>query len=234
MIESRARKRLASDATRIIGRLPEEKRAELAAVAAQVEEELRGRIKKASPARVALAKLKVARLREGLSLGEIAEKSGIDRGNLSKLENSVDNVELNTLARLADALGYDVVVRPRQTKLAGSWRGGSPPTFAHFRYPPPNSTAGPPAKSRALPVARSAGTIGHRRSRLCGDQRPPLFPPAAAHTGGIRLSSDPSSTGRHGERPELTQPKSAKIFGSTASGTKDTEPSASPMFAPPG
>ncbi len=110
MIESRAPKRLASDATRIIGRLPEEKRAELAAVAAQVEEELRGRIKKASPARVALAKLKVARLREGLSLGEIAEKSGIDRGNLSKLENSVDNVELNTLARLADALGYDVVV----------------------------------------------------------------------------------------------------------------------------
>jgi len=52
----------------------------------------------------------VARLREGFSLGEIAEKTGIDRGNLSKLENNADNVELDTLVRLADALGYDVVV----------------------------------------------------------------------------------------------------------------------------
>ncbi len=55
-------------------------------------------------------KLKLARLREALSLGEIAEKAGIDRGSLSNLENNVDNVEINTLARLADALGYDVVL----------------------------------------------------------------------------------------------------------------------------
>jgi DNA-binding Xre family transcriptional regulator len=110
MAPKNAPKQLAAGAARIVGRLSDEKRAELAGVIAEVEEELRGRIKKASPARVALAKLKVARMREGLSLGEIAEKTGIDRGNLSKLENNVDNVELNTLARLADALGYDVVV----------------------------------------------------------------------------------------------------------------------------
>ena len=42
-------------------------------------------------------KLKLARLRDGFSLGEIADKAGIDRGNLSKLENNVDNVELDTL-----------------------------------------------------------------------------------------------------------------------------------------
>jgi DNA-binding Xre family transcriptional regulator len=109
-MQEKTRKRLAEKAMRIVGRLAGEKRAELAKVVEQVEEELRDRIKQASPARVALAKLKVARLREGLSLGEMAEKTGIDRGNLSKLENNVDNVELNTLARLADALGYDVVV----------------------------------------------------------------------------------------------------------------------------
>ena len=101
---------LAEQATRIIGRLPGEKRAELDRVVAEVENELGHRIQKASPSRIALAKLKVARLREGISLGEIAEMTGIDRGNLSKLENSVENVELNTLARLADALGYDIVV----------------------------------------------------------------------------------------------------------------------------
>ena len=47
---------------------------------------------------------------EGISLTAVSERTGIERGNLSRLENSVDNVELNTLARIADAMGYDVVV----------------------------------------------------------------------------------------------------------------------------
>lgn len=110
MIPKKPSKRLADRATRIIGQLPAERRAELAEVAKQVENELRDYSKKANPSRTALAKLKLARLREGFTLGETAEKAGMDRGNLSKLENNVSNVELNTLARLADALGYDVVV----------------------------------------------------------------------------------------------------------------------------
>ncbi len=114
MAEEKAPKRLAEQTTRVFGRLPEEKRAEHDRAIAQVEEELGDRIKKASPSRIALAKLKAARLREGLSLGEIAEKSGIDRGNLSKLENNAENVELETLARLADAMGYEVVVDLRK------------------------------------------------------------------------------------------------------------------------
>jgi DNA-binding Xre family transcriptional regulator len=114
MAQKKPPKQLSERAGRIIGRLPDEKRAKLAPVIKQVERELGDRIKKASSARIALARLKVARLREGLSLGEIAAKTGIDRGNLSRLENSVENVELNTLARLADALGYDVVVDLRK------------------------------------------------------------------------------------------------------------------------
>jgi DNA-binding Xre family transcriptional regulator len=121
MAKKRTRKRLAKNATRVVGRLSDEKRAELAGVAEQVEEELQEYIKVPSPARVALAKLKVARMREGLSLADVSEKTGIERGNISKLENNVDNIEINTLVRLADALGYDVVVdfkrrkRPAQT-----------------------------------------------------------------------------------------------------------------------
>ena len=110
MAQHRTPKQLSQQATRIMGRLPDEEHAKLAPVIKQVEHELGARIKKASSARTALARLKVARLREGLSLAEIAEKTGIDRGNLCRLENNVENVELNTLARLADALGYDVVV----------------------------------------------------------------------------------------------------------------------------
>ncbi len=114
MIPERITKQLGDRAERVMGRLPEEKRAEHDRAIAQVEEELRDRIKRASPSRVALMKLKLARLREGLSLGEIAEKAGIDRGNLSKLENNVDNVEIETLSRLADVLGYDVVLDLRK------------------------------------------------------------------------------------------------------------------------
>jgi len=114
MGQKQTSKRLAERPVLVSGRLPEEKRAEHDREIAQVEEELRDRIKAANPSRVAMMKLKLARLREGLSLGEIAEKAGIDRGNLSKLENNIDNVELNTLMRLADALGYDVVVDLRK------------------------------------------------------------------------------------------------------------------------
>jgi len=110
-------KRLAIKASRIVARLSAEKRCEHAKVIEQVEEELGARIKKPSAARVALAKLKVARLREGLSLADVSEKSGIDRGNVSKLEQNAENVELNTLVRLADALGYDVVVDIKKRPL---------------------------------------------------------------------------------------------------------------------
>lgn len=103
-------RRLADQSTRIVGRLSDDRRDKLMQAAAEVEEELRPRKTKLNPARVALAKLKLARLREGLTLGEVSERTGIERGNLSRLENNVENVEINTLVRLADALGYDVVV----------------------------------------------------------------------------------------------------------------------------
>lgn len=103
-------KRLAKNATRKIGRLPDKKREELARVVEQVEQELSPRMKRPSPARVALAKLKLARLREGLSLADVSGATGVDRGNISRLESGVENVEIDTLARLADAIGYDVVV----------------------------------------------------------------------------------------------------------------------------
>ncbi len=66
-------KRLSKKAARRIGRLPDEKRADHARVIEQVEEELGDRVKKPSPARVALAKLNLARLREGLNPGDSAE-----------------------------------------------------------------------------------------------------------------------------------------------------------------
>ncbi len=109
-------KRLAKHAHRKLGRLSDEKRAERESIVRQVEEELGDRIGRPSPARVALAKFKLARLREGLSLGDVSRKSGMNRGNLCRLESNVENVQRNTLARLADAIGYEVMVEFKRRK----------------------------------------------------------------------------------------------------------------------
>ena len=56
--------------------------------------------------RFALAELKKAREAAGLSLADVAERSGIDKAALSRLENGVhDNPTVETLARYATAVG---------------------------------------------------------------------------------------------------------------------------------
>lgn len=56
--------------------------------------------------RQALLALKSAREEAGLSLSDVAERSGIDKGALSRLENGVhDNPTVETLVRYATALG---------------------------------------------------------------------------------------------------------------------------------
>ena len=56
--------------------------------------------------RVALHELKKAREAAGLSLADVAERSGIDKAALSRLENGVhDNPTVETLMRYAAALG---------------------------------------------------------------------------------------------------------------------------------
>ena len=56
--------------------------------------------------RVALHELKKAREAAGMSLADVAEKSGIDKAALSRLENGVhDNPTVETLMRYAAAVG---------------------------------------------------------------------------------------------------------------------------------
>src|SRR5437764_9576670 len=56
--------------------------------------------------RAALAALKKAREEAGLSLADVADRSGIDKAALSRLENGVhDNPTVETLMRYAAALG---------------------------------------------------------------------------------------------------------------------------------
>jgi DNA-binding Xre family transcriptional regulator len=57
--------------------------------------------------------LKQARAKAKLSLADLAERTEIDRGYLSKLENMQQaNTTLETVSRIADALGLEIRLAP--------------------------------------------------------------------------------------------------------------------------
>ena len=85
----------------------------------QDEAEIRGMAKKykqeydAAQATLqeALQLLKAERLRQGLSLADIQDRVGIERPNLSRLENDAEaNPTVATLTRYAEALGKKLVI----------------------------------------------------------------------------------------------------------------------------
>lgn len=64
-----------------------------------------------APLSDALGMLKAERIRQGLSLADLQERTGIERSNLSKLESEADlNPTVATLSRYAEALGKKLVV----------------------------------------------------------------------------------------------------------------------------
>lgn len=102
--------------------LTPEQKAEYKKVLQQIEEEkprLReiGRKAKAeydarqAKLREAVAALKSAREEQGLSLADIRQRTGIDKANLSRLENAADpNPTFDTLTRYAEAVGKEIVI----------------------------------------------------------------------------------------------------------------------------
>jgi transcriptional regulator with XRE-family HTH domain len=56
-----------------------------------------------------LQTLKAARVQQGLSLADVDERTGMGKGNLSRLENDpAANPTLETLLRLAEAIGVEL------------------------------------------------------------------------------------------------------------------------------
>ena len=99
--EERARHQLARE--QIAAELPEIKvraRATLAALK-----------KKGTPIRHVIAALRAERERQGLSLADLNERTGIDRAALSRLENNEEgNPTISTLERYAAAVGKQMIV----------------------------------------------------------------------------------------------------------------------------
>ena len=55
--------------------------------------------------------LSAARIGEEMTQKQLAAVSGIDQADISKIERGLANPSLNTLDRLADALGKTLVIR---------------------------------------------------------------------------------------------------------------------------
>ena len=107
---------------RIYRRATDEERKRHAKLRTQIAEELpdisrraRERLallkKEGTPLRQVLGALRAERERQGLSLADMNERTGIDRAALSRLENNEEaNPTLTTLERYAEAVGKQMVV----------------------------------------------------------------------------------------------------------------------------
>lgn len=85
--------------------------AELPDIRRRAREKLRKAETQGIAIRHAIAALKAERERQGLSLADVKERTGIDRSALSRLENNEEaNPTLNTLARYADAVGKQMLI----------------------------------------------------------------------------------------------------------------------------
>jgi DNA-binding Xre family transcriptional regulator len=86
------------------------------AIREKTNEEFAGRRKRVSTSRVILAKLRSQRQLKGLSLADVARRTGMARSNLCRLERDGENVQLETLERYAAAIECQLVVEIRQSQ----------------------------------------------------------------------------------------------------------------------
>lgn len=97
------RKRHAEARSLVAGEIPE--------IRQRAKERLEIIKREGTPLRQLLGALQAERQRQGLSLADIHERTGIDRAALSRLENNEEaNPTLATLERYASAVGKHVIV----------------------------------------------------------------------------------------------------------------------------
>lgn len=74
------------------------------------DEEFKEEYKKISPELDIIKAMLDARKLQNLTQEELAEKTGIDQADISKLENGTRNPTINLLKRLAEGLGMDLKI----------------------------------------------------------------------------------------------------------------------------
>lgn len=93
------------------------------------------------------------RLQNGLTIADVADKASISRGMLSRIENAQTSTSLDTLERLANALGVSIATLFRD-------------------YDMPRGSAQLVKKEEAMEVVRRGSKRGHTYRLLSYDQGP--------------------------------------------------------------
>ncbi len=112
-------------------------------------------------------RLRVARERVGLTLDQTAERSGLSKAHLSRLESAERQPSIAALLALSDALGTPV------SALLGENQGASPLTIS--------TQDSPRHESKGLSIAPCsgyAGSVALEALRITVDPHRPLTPPA--------------------------------------------------------
>ncbi|MDD2545431.1 MAG: XRE family transcriptional regulator [Burkholderiaceae bacterium] len=105
------------------------------------------------------AAIRELRLRDGLTIAQVAEQAGISRGMLSKIENGHTSAAMDTLARIARALGVSM-------------------SMLFSKYDATASRAQHIKKGAGMEVVRRGTKSGHTYHLLAYDQGPvKLFEP---------------------------------------------------------
>ena len=92
-------------------RIREQIKAELPDIKTRAQQQLTEALQRGIAIQHIMAVLKAERVKKGLSLSEMKERTGIERSTLSRLENQEEaNPTINTLTRYAAAVGKRVCV----------------------------------------------------------------------------------------------------------------------------
>jgi len=92
-------------------RIREQIRAELPNIKTRAQQQLTEALQRGIAIQHTMSVLKAERVKKGLSLAEMKERTGIERSTLSRLENQAEaNPTINTLTRYAAAVGKRVFV----------------------------------------------------------------------------------------------------------------------------
>jgi DNA-binding phage protein len=92
-------------------RIREQIQEELPDIQQRAQQKLAAAMQRGIAIQHTMAVLKAERMKKGLSLSDMKERTGIERSTLSRLENNAEaNPTVNTLMRYADAVGKKVFI----------------------------------------------------------------------------------------------------------------------------
>ena len=163
---------------------------------------------------------------DGLSIGRLAEATGIAKSSVYALFGSKEELQLATVDAARDSFIAEVVApalgatEPGAdacwrcvTATSPTWSGASSPVAASSSPPPPKSGGGPAASTTKWPASNSSGgTCSKREARAAvdhGELPPGTDPGQVAFELGVLLAGTNIVSVLHDDRGVIARARSA-------------------------